>query len=167
MAFKKFTSSEEMLKPDPRHNSKLVSKFINCLMWDGKKAIAQKIVYGAFDNIGKKVKDVPVLEVFHLINTRQTAAWFLDELIDRRHTLHGSLSTDPVDYSGSLANRRGNASGHAAAHNTLPAKKEAGEYRPSRRGLQGQATRGRRASADLTEPGPRAMIFSHGVDPRV
>ena len=64
MAFKKFTSSEEMLKPDPRHNSKLISKFINCLMWDGKKAVAQKIVYDAFDNVGKKIKDVPVLEVF-------------------------------------------------------------------------------------------------------
>src|SRR6266540_477408 len=47
MAFKKFTSSEEMLKPDPRHNSKLVSKFINCMMWDAKK-----------------LKDVPVVEVF-------------------------------------------------------------------------------------------------------
>ena len=40
MAYKKFTASEEMLKPDPRFNSKLVSKFINSLMWDGKKIIA-------------------------------------------------------------------------------------------------------------------------------
>jgi small subunit ribosomal protein S7 len=64
MAFKKFTRSEDNLKPDPRHNSKLVSKFINCLMWAGKKAVAQGIVYDAMDNIGKKVKDVPVLELF-------------------------------------------------------------------------------------------------------
>jgi small subunit ribosomal protein S7 len=64
MAFKKFTSSEEMLKPDPRFNSKLVSKFINCLMWSGKKTVAQGIVYDALDNIGKKNKDVPVIEVF-------------------------------------------------------------------------------------------------------
>jgi len=64
MAFKKFTASEDMLKPDPRHNSKLISKFINCLMWDGKKATAQKIVYGALDEIAKKMKDVPVAEVF-------------------------------------------------------------------------------------------------------
>ena len=54
MAFKKFTSSEEMLKPDARFNSKLVSKFINCLMWSGKKTVAQGIVYGALDNIAKK-----------------------------------------------------------------------------------------------------------------
>ena len=61
MAFKKFTSSEEMLKPDPRHGSKLISKFINCLMWDGKKTVAQGIVYDALDIVAKKVKDVPVL----------------------------------------------------------------------------------------------------------
>ena len=64
MAFKKFTSSEEMLKPDARFNSKLVSKFINCLMWCGKKTVAQGIVYGALDNIAKKNKDVPVIEIF-------------------------------------------------------------------------------------------------------
>jgi len=64
MAYKKFTASEEMLKPDPRFNSKLVSKFINCLMWQGKKAVAQKIVYDAMDTVTKQVKDVPVLELF-------------------------------------------------------------------------------------------------------
>ena len=64
MAFKKFTASEKMLKPDPRHNSKLISKFINCIMWDGKKSVAQKIVYDAFDKISKKITDVPVLEIF-------------------------------------------------------------------------------------------------------
>jgi small subunit ribosomal protein S7 len=64
MAFKKFTASEKILKPDPRFNSKLVSKFINCIMWGGKKATAQKIVYEAFDIISKKIADVPPLEVF-------------------------------------------------------------------------------------------------------
>jgi small subunit ribosomal protein S7 len=64
MAFKKFTASEDILKPDPRYNSKLVSKFINCLMWQGKKTVAQKVVYTAMDQITKKVKDVPVLELF-------------------------------------------------------------------------------------------------------
>jgi small subunit ribosomal protein S7 len=64
MAYKKFTASEDMLKPDPRFNSKLVSKFINCIMWDGKKAAATKIFYGAMDTVTKKLKDVPPLEVF-------------------------------------------------------------------------------------------------------
>ena len=64
MAYKKFTASESMLKPDPRFNSKLVSKFINCLMYDGKKTIAQKVFYGAMDQIAKKMKDAQPLEVF-------------------------------------------------------------------------------------------------------
>ena len=64
MAFKKFTASEKMLKPDPRFNSKLVSKFINCLMWDGKKTVAQGIFYGAMDIVKDKLKDAQPLEVF-------------------------------------------------------------------------------------------------------
>jgi small subunit ribosomal protein S7 len=64
MAFKKFTASERILKPDPRFNSKLVSKFINCLMWDGKKTVAQNIFYEAMDIVKDKLKDVPPLEVF-------------------------------------------------------------------------------------------------------
>jgi small subunit ribosomal protein S7 len=64
MAYKKFTASEDILKPDPRYNSKLVSKFINCLMWDGKKTVAQRVLYGALDQVAKKNKDVPVLELF-------------------------------------------------------------------------------------------------------
>ena len=64
MAFKKFTASEKILKPDPRYNSKLVSKFINCLMWDGKKSVASRIFYDAMDLATKKVKDVPPLELF-------------------------------------------------------------------------------------------------------
>src|SRR3954462_13573454 len=64
MAFKKFTASEKMLKPDSRFNSKLVSKFINCLMWDGKKTVAQKIFYDAMNHVAKKVNNVPPLELF-------------------------------------------------------------------------------------------------------
>lgn len=61
---KKFTASNEQLKPDPKFNSKLVSKFINCLMWDGKKNTAQKVVYEAMDIIADRVKDAGPLEVF-------------------------------------------------------------------------------------------------------
>jgi small subunit ribosomal protein S7 len=64
MAYKKFTASEVMLKPDPRFNSKLVSKFINSLMWQGKKTVAQKIFYDAMDIAQKKMKDVQPLELF-------------------------------------------------------------------------------------------------------
>jgi small subunit ribosomal protein S7 len=64
MAYKRFTASTEQLKPDPRYHSRLVSKFINCFMWDGKKSAAQRIFYDAMDAIGKKIKDEQPLSVF-------------------------------------------------------------------------------------------------------
>ncbi len=64
MAYKKWTASAEQLAPDPRFGSKLVSKFINCLMWDGKKSVAQRVFYDAMDTIQQKVKDASPLEVF-------------------------------------------------------------------------------------------------------
>ena len=48
---------------DPIYNSKVVTKLINNIMLDGKKGIAQKIVYGAFAKIEEK-SDKPALEVF-------------------------------------------------------------------------------------------------------
>ena len=64
MAYKKWTASAEQLKPDPRYGSKLISKFINCLMLAGKKATAQKVFYSAMDIVAEKIKDVPPDEVF-------------------------------------------------------------------------------------------------------
>ncbi|MBW8002671.1 MAG: 30S ribosomal protein S7 [Planctomycetes bacterium] len=61
---KKFTASQQQLKPDPRFDSKLVSKFVNCLMWDGKKSVAQRVFYDAMDIIAKKIQDSEPLEVF-------------------------------------------------------------------------------------------------------
>ena len=49
--------------PDPIYNSKVVTKLINNIMLDGKKAVAQKIVYGAFDIIKEK-EQKDALEVF-------------------------------------------------------------------------------------------------------
>ena len=51
---------ERPVIPDARFNNKLVSKFINCLMRDGKKSTAQSILYGAFDFIEGKIKEEPV-----------------------------------------------------------------------------------------------------------
>ncbi len=64
MAYKKFTASESSLKPDSRYNSRLVSKFINCLMWQGKKTVAMTIVYDAMDTLGKKIEGEPPLKIF-------------------------------------------------------------------------------------------------------
>ncbi|MEG1819841.1 MAG: 30S ribosomal protein S7, partial [Oscillospiraceae bacterium] len=49
--------------PDPLYNSKLVTRLINSVMYDGKKGVAQKIVYDAFDIIKEKTGNEP-LEVF-------------------------------------------------------------------------------------------------------
>jgi small subunit ribosomal protein S7 len=48
---------------DPKYNSKVVTKLINSIMLDGKKGVAQKIVYGAFDRIENK-SGKPAVEVF-------------------------------------------------------------------------------------------------------
>ena len=48
---------------DPLYNNKVVTKLINNIMLDGKKGIAQKIVYGAFDRVAAKT-DRPAIEVF-------------------------------------------------------------------------------------------------------
>ena len=61
---KKFTASSQQLQPDPKYTNKLAAKFINCLMLDGKKSVAQRVFYDAMDIIGKKVKDEPPAEVF-------------------------------------------------------------------------------------------------------
>ena len=50
--------------PDPMYNSVLVTKLVNSIMLDGKKGVAQKVVYGAFDIIKEKSEKDP-LEVFN------------------------------------------------------------------------------------------------------
>jgi len=49
--------------PDPIYNSKVFSKLVNQIMWNGKKSIAEKICYGAFDIVEKKMNRNP-MEVF-------------------------------------------------------------------------------------------------------
>ena len=51
------------ITPDPKFKDKLVSKFTNTLMYGGKKATAEGILYGAFDVIGERFKEDPI-EVF-------------------------------------------------------------------------------------------------------
>jgi small subunit ribosomal protein S7 len=61
---KKFTASATQLKADPVYDSKLASKFINCLMYDGKKSVARKVFYDAMDIVEKRISDSKPLEVF-------------------------------------------------------------------------------------------------------
>jgi small subunit ribosomal protein S7 len=55
--------AKRVILPDPKFHDRLVAKFINGLMLDGKKSIAEQIVYGAFDIIKERTGDAPV-EVF-------------------------------------------------------------------------------------------------------
>src|SRR5215212_11340581 len=58
------TASATTLQPDPVYGSRLASKFINCLMWQGKKATAERIFYHALDQIKKRMPDANPIEIF-------------------------------------------------------------------------------------------------------
>jgi small subunit ribosomal protein S7 len=64
MGFKKWTLSSVQLRPDPKYDNALAAKFINCMMWCGKKTVAQKIFYSALDIVAEKIKDPSPIEVF-------------------------------------------------------------------------------------------------------
>jgi small subunit ribosomal protein S7 len=59
------------VQPDPKFGDNVVTKFMNCLMHEGKKSVAERIVYGAFDRIQKRSGQDPI-RVFHeaLTNVR-------------------------------------------------------------------------------------------------
>src|SRR5215470_5331727 len=57
MSRKKTASLTRGVKPDPRHQSVQVAKFINSLMYDGERSVAEKIVYGAIEKLGGRIKD--------------------------------------------------------------------------------------------------------------
>ena len=61
---KSFTASATHLQPDPRYGSKLAMKFINCLMYDGKKSAAMREFYGAMEIIAKKMPEQSPIEIF-------------------------------------------------------------------------------------------------------
>ena len=60
----RITASRTSLKPDPKYGSVLASKFINCLMHDGKKSVAQRVFYDALAIIKEKVPAEEEIEVF-------------------------------------------------------------------------------------------------------
>ena len=60
----KITASRDILRPDPKHQSLLAGKFVNCLMYDGKKSTAFGVFYDALDIIAEKITDRPSIEVF-------------------------------------------------------------------------------------------------------
>jgi small subunit ribosomal protein S7 len=57
---RRHSAKKREVLPDPRFNNIIVAKFVNCLMESGKKSVAERIVYGAFDIIQAKTKADPV-----------------------------------------------------------------------------------------------------------
>ena len=51
--------------PDPKYKDLIVTKFMNYVMYEGKKAVAENIVYGTFDILPEKKKDQTAVETFH------------------------------------------------------------------------------------------------------
>jgi small subunit ribosomal protein S7 len=66
MPRKKITTKKEVFY-DPVYNSSLIAKLINSVMKDGKKAVAQHIVYGAMDSVKDKLKEDPLKIVLKAI----------------------------------------------------------------------------------------------------
>ena len=60
----RFTASKKTLAPDPKYGSILASKFINSMMWNGKKSVAETVFYDALDMIHEKIPDVEPIQVF-------------------------------------------------------------------------------------------------------
>ena len=61
---RRHAAEKREILPDPKFGDPILNKFMNCLMFDGKKSVAENIVYGAFDVIGKKTGNDPVA-IFH------------------------------------------------------------------------------------------------------
>ena len=60
----RITASRSQLEPDPKYKSILASKFINCLMWDGKKTTAQNLLYDAMEEMGKRDPNQEPIDLF-------------------------------------------------------------------------------------------------------
>jgi len=58
-------AQEKEVLPDPKFNSKVVAKFINMVMLRGKKSLAEKIVYGAFEIVKQQLNESDALKIFH------------------------------------------------------------------------------------------------------
>lgn len=90
-------ASKRETLPDARYGDPVLSKFMNCLMWEGKKSVAERTVYGALDQVEDKIRQ-PGLTVFHeaLKNVRPS-------LEVRARRVGGSTYQVPVEVRGHRA----------------------------------------------------------------
>jgi small subunit ribosomal protein S7 len=61
---RRHSAEKRQVLPDAKYSDRVLTKFMNNLMLDGKKSVAERIVYGALDRVEEKTKRAPV-EVFH------------------------------------------------------------------------------------------------------
>jgi small subunit ribosomal protein S7 len=61
---RRHSADKREINPDPKFGDLVITKFMNAVMYDGKKSIAETIVYGALDQVQSKTKQEPVT-VFH------------------------------------------------------------------------------------------------------
>jgi len=61
---RKFKSTERFLEPDPQYGDMLVAKFVNCVMREGRKSVAQRQVYDALKLVQEKVPEESPVKVF-------------------------------------------------------------------------------------------------------
>ncbi len=62
---RRHSAEKRQSMPDSKYDSLRLSKFINCLMRDGKKSISEKIVYGALEKLEEKVEEKNGIEIFN------------------------------------------------------------------------------------------------------
>jgi small subunit ribosomal protein S7 len=60
----RLTASKKTLAPDPRYGSLLAGKFINSMMWNGKKSVAQAVFYDALEVLRERIPDAEPIDVF-------------------------------------------------------------------------------------------------------
>jgi small subunit ribosomal protein S7 len=116
---RRHSAEKREINPDPKFGNLIVSKFMNSLMYDGKKSAAEQIVYGAFDIIEGKTKSNPigvfeqaldnVMPSIEVRSTRRQALgirWLIAAARERNEkTMVDRLSAELLDAS----NNRGNA----------------------------------------------------------
>jgi small subunit ribosomal protein S7 len=61
---RKFQSTERFLEPDPQYGDMLVAKFVNCVMREGRKSVAQRQVYDALKLVQEKVPEESPVKIF-------------------------------------------------------------------------------------------------------
>lgn len=62
---RRHSAEKRQIMPDSKYKSFSLSKFINCMMLDGKKSTSEKIVYGALEKLEQKIEDKNGIEVFN------------------------------------------------------------------------------------------------------